>query len=123
MVIKDDYDRILITHETDSENAEDAKKILKKLKNFGINIDFAFSDYSKSFTPAIREVFPEAKFQADHFHTVKNIRKHLRKALPEYRREIKSAGEKDKNPDLTDIASELWKMRWSLLKKPSNLSR
>ncbi|MDM8524836.1 hypothetical protein QUF80_15820 [Desulfococcaceae bacterium HSG8] len=36
MVIKDDYDRILRTHETDSENAEDAKIFLKKLKGSGI---------------------------------------------------------------------------------------
>ncbi len=86
MVIKDDYDRILITHETDSENGEEAGIFLQKLKDFGLNIKFAFSDYSKSFTSAIQEVFPEAKFQADHFHTAKNIWKHLKKALPEYRR-------------------------------------
>ncbi len=120
MVVKDDYDRILITHETDSENAEDAKKFLQKLKDSGINISSSFSDYSKSFTSAIKDIFPEAKFQADHFHTAKNIWKHLKKALPEYRREIKSTGEKEKDSELADIASELWKMRWSLLKKPSN---
>jgi hypothetical protein len=33
----------------------------------------AFSDYSQSFTEAIKAVFPHARFQADHFHTVKNI--------------------------------------------------
>ena len=123
MVIKDDYDRILITHESDSENAEDAKKFLQKSKDSGTDITFAFSDYSKSFISAIREVFPGAKFQADHFHTMKNIWKHLKKALLEYRRETKSAGEKENNIELIDIASELWKLRWSLLKKPSNLSQ
>ena len=123
MVIKDDYDRILITHEADPENAEDAEKFLHKLKNSGINITAAFSDYSKSFISAISEVFPNAKFQADHFHTAKNIWKHLKKALPEYRKEIKLTEEKEKNSELTDIASELWKLRRSLLKKPSNLSQ
>ena len=46
MVIRDDDDRILITHETDSENAQDAKMFLKKLKDSGMNIAFAFSDYN-----------------------------------------------------------------------------
>lgn len=123
MVIKDDYDRILITHEADSENTEDAKMFLQKLKDFGIEIGFAFSDYSKSFTSAIKEIFPEAKFQADHFHTVKNIWKHLKKALLEYRRKIKSDGEKEDDGELAEMASELWKLRWTLLKKPSNLSK
>ena len=31
------------------------------------------SDYSQSFTEAIKAVWPHARFQADHFHTVKNI--------------------------------------------------
>ena len=73
MVIKDEFDRILITHETESENIEEAKKFLEKLKDCGINIVSAFSDYSKSFAEAIKAVFPNAKFQADHFHTAKNI--------------------------------------------------
>jgi len=47
----------------------------------GINITSAFSDYSKSFIKAVKEVFPDAKFQADHFHNVKNIRDHLKKRL------------------------------------------
>jgi len=122
MVIKDDCDRILITHESDSENAADAKIFLKKLKDSGINIAFAFSDYSKSFISAIKEVFPDAKFQADHFHTAKNIWKYLKKALLEYRREVRATGEKENNPELIEIASELWKLRWVLLKKPLNLS-
>jgi transcriptional regulator of heat shock response len=71
-------------------------------------------------TKAIKEVFPDAKFQADHFHTVKTIWKHLRKALLEYRRNLKSEGEKNDNKEMTDIASKLWELRWSLLKKPSN---
>jgi hypothetical protein len=71
---------------------------------------------------AIQAVFPHARFQADHFHTVKNIWKHLRKSLLSYRRQIKSRGEEQKDADLTELAKQLWKMRWSLLKKPVNLS-
>lgn len=122
MVIKDEYDRILITHESESENKENAKKFLEKIKKAGISIHFAFSDYSKSFIEAIKEVFPEAKFQADHFHTVKNIWKHLKKGLLEYRREIKEAGKNENDEQLLDFASKLWELRWSLLKKPKNLS-
>ena len=122
MVIKDEYDRILITHESESENKENAKKFLEKIKKAEISIHFAFSDYSKSFIEAIKEVFPGAKFQADHFHTVKNIWKHLKKGLLEYRREIKEAGKNKNDEQLLEFASKLWELRWSLLKKHKNLS-
>ncbi len=122
MVIKDEYDRILITHEADRENAKEANAFLNKLKDLGLNITYVFSDYSKSYISAIKEVFPKAKFQADHFHTAKNIWKHLKKGLLEYRREVKSTGEKEKDKDLLELATQLWKIRWTLLKKPSNLS-
>jgi transposase len=88
----------------------------------GLNVTSAFSDYSESFTGAIQEVFPHARFQADHFHTVKNIWKHLKKSLLSYRRTIKSRGEDQQDENLLELAKQLWKMRWSLLKKPSNLS-
>ena len=122
MVVKDEFDRILITHEADSENADEAKKFLKKLKDAGVNITSAFSDYSKSFIKAIKEVYPDAKFQADHLHTAKNIWKNLRKGLLEYRRELKETAEKEQDEEMIDLASKLWKLRWTLLKKPSNLS-
>ena len=123
MVIRDEYGRILITHECESENSEDATKFLKKLKDAGIKIEFAFSDYSDSFIGPLKEVFPKVKFQADHFHTVKNIWKHLKKALLEYRRNIKSKGKEEKDDELIELASKLWKLRWVLLKKPSNLTQ
>lgn len=122
MVIRDEHGRILITHEAKSENKKSAIQFLEKLKDSGISIRFAFSDYSKSFTEAIKEVFPRVKFQADHFHTVKNIWKHLKKGLLEYRREIKKEGKEKKDEKLLNLASKLWKLRWSLLKKPGNLS-
>ena len=90
MVVKDEHDRMLITHEAASENGDDAKQSLQRLKDRGLNVTAAFSDYSQSFTEAIKAVFPHARFQADHFHTVKNIWGHLKKALLSYRRQIKA---------------------------------
>jgi hypothetical protein len=122
MVVKDEHDRLLMTHEVESENGDDARKFLKQLKALGLNVTSAFSDYSESFIGAIKAVFPHARFQADHFHTVKNIWKKLKKSLLSYRRQIKSSGEDQKDEDLMELAKKLWKMRWSLLKKPVNLS-
>ncbi len=82
----------------------------------------AFSDYSQSFTEAIKAVYPQARFQADHFHTVKNIWGHLKKSLLSYRRQIKASGETQQNEACIALAKKLWTLRWSLLKKPSNLS-
>lgn len=126
MVIKDKNDRILITHEADTESKDEAVKFLHKIKDLGINIVLAFSDYSKSFIEAIKEVYPEAKFQADHFHTVKNIWKHLKKACLNFRRGIKNKAEncktKKEKYKIENLAKKLWELRWVLLKKPSNLS-
>ena len=82
----------------------------------------AFSDYSQSFTEAIKAVYPHARFQADHFHTVTNIWGHLKKSLLSYRRQIKASGAEKKDEQLLALAQQLWKLRWSLLKKPGNLS-
>ena len=86
MVVKDEHDRILMTYETESENGDDARKFLKRLKGRGLHVTSAFSDYSESFVGAIQAVYPHARFQADHFHTVKNIWKHLKNSLLSYRR-------------------------------------
>jgi hypothetical protein len=122
MVVKDEQDRILITHEAASENGEDARQFLQKLKALGLNVTAAFSDYSQSFTEAIKAVYPHARFQADHFHTVKNIWGHLKKSLLSYRRQIKARGEAQNDQDCVALAKTLWQLRWSLLKKPTNLS-
>ncbi|MDM8551652.1 transposase [Desulfobacterales bacterium HSG2] len=111
MVIKDESDRILITHEAASENGDDARQFLQKVKDCGMTVSLAFSDYSDSYVKAVREVFPDAKFQADHFHTAKNIWKHLKKCLLEYRRKLKAEGEENQDGDMLEIASELWKFR------------
>src|SRR5262252_1751724 len=122
MVVKDEHDRILITHEAASENGEDARQFLQRCKDLGLNVTAAFSDYSQSFTEAIQAVFPHARFQADHFHTVKNIWGHLKKSLLSYRRQIKARGEAQNDQDCVALAKTLWQLRWSLLKKPTNFS-
>ncbi len=122
MVIKDEHDRILITHEAASENGEDARQFLQRCKDLGLKVTAAFSDDSQSFTEAIKAVYPHARFQADHFHTVKNIWGHLKKSLLSYRRQIKASGAEKKDEQLLALAKQLWKLRWSLLKKPGNLS-
>jgi len=122
MVVKDEHDRILMTQEVGSENGADARQFLQKLKDRGLNVTAAFSDYSQSFTEAIKAVYPQARFQADHFHTAKNIWGHLKKALYSYRRKIKTSGEAKNDQDCLELAKPLWQLRWSLLKKPTNLS-
>src|SRR5215475_11361408 len=122
MVVKDEHDRILITHEAASENGDDARQFLQRCKDLGLHVTAAFSDYSQSFTEAIKAVYPQARFQADHFHTVKNIWGHLQKALLSYRRKVKASGAENNDEQLIALATKLWTLRWSLLKKPCNLS-
>jgi Transposase len=122
MVVKDEHDRILMTHEAASENRDDAQQFLQQLKDLGLKVTAAFSDYSQSFTEAITAVFPHARFQADHFHTVKNVWGHLKKSLLSYRRQVKASGEAQQDEAGLALAKKLWNMRWSLLKKPGNLS-
>jgi transposase len=122
MVVKDEHDRILITHEAAAENGDEARQFLQRCKDLGLHVTAAFSDYSQSFTEAIKAVFPHARFQADHFHTVKNIWGHLKKSLLSYRRQVKASGEAQQDEACLALAKKLWKMRWSLLKKPGNLS-
>jgi hypothetical protein len=122
MVVKDEHDRILMTHEAASENGDDARQFLQRLKDYGLKVTAAFSDDSQSFTEAIKAVYPHARFQADHFHTVKNIWGHLKKSLLSYRRQIKASGEAQQDEACMALAKKLWTWRWSLLKKPGNLS-
>ena len=122
MVVKDEHDRILITHEAVSENGDDARLFLQQLKDLGLQVTAAFSDYSQSFTEAIKAVYPHSRFQADHFHTVKNIWGHLKKALLSYRRQVKASGEAQQDEVCLALAKKLWTWRWSLRKKPGNLS-
>ena len=122
MVVKDEHDRILMTHEAASENGDEARQFLQRLKDRGLRVTAACSDYSQSFTEAIKAVYPHARFQADHFHTVKNVWGHLKKSLLSYRRQVKARGEAQQDEAGMALAKQLWTWRWSLLKKPSNLS-
>jgi hypothetical protein len=122
MVVKDEHDRILMTSEAASENGDDARKFLQKLKDLGLHVTAAFADYSQSFIEAIKAVYPQARLQADHFHTVKNVWGHLKKSLLAYRRRVKAHGEVQQDEAYMTLAKKLWTLRWSLLKKPGNLS-
>src|SRR5215813_12665017 len=122
MVVKDEHDRILITHEAASEHGEDAKQFLQRLKDRGLKVTAAFTDYAHSFTAAIKAVYPSARFQADHFHTVKNVWGHLKKSLLAYRRQVKASGEAQPDEACLALAKKLWNMCWSFFKKPGNLS-
>ena len=53
---------------------------------------------------------------------MKNIWGHLKKSLLSYRRKIKAKGEENTDENVIEQAKTLWKLRWSLLKKPGNLS-
>jgi hypothetical protein len=122
MVIKDEHDRIWITPEAASENGEDAQQFLHHVQDLGLNVTAAFSDSSSRFTEAIKALWPQARFQADHFHTVKNIWGHLKKSLLSYRRQIKARGEAQQNEACIALAKKFWTLRWRLLKKPCHLS-
>jgi hypothetical protein len=122
MVVKDEHDRILMTYEAASENGDEAKQFLQQLKDLGLKVTAAFSDYSQSFTESLKAVYPQARLQADHFHTVKNVWGHLKKALLSYRRRIKAQGDAKNDQECLALAKTLWQLRWSLLKKPTNLS-
>ncbi len=123
MVVKDEHDRILMAHEATSENGDDARQFLQRCTDLGLHVTAAFSDYSQSFIEAIKAVYPQARFQADHFHTVKNIWGHLKKSLLSYRRQVTASGEANNDAHLMAVAKQVWKLRWVLLKKPANVSR
>jgi Transposase len=53
---------------------------------------------------------------------VKNIWGHLKKSLLSYRRQIKARGEAQNDQGCVALAKTLWQLRWSLLKKPTNIS-
>src|SRR5438128_1807660 len=73
-------------------------------------------------TEAIKAVGPQARLQADHCHTVKHIWGHLKKSLRSYRRNIKADGEAHNDAQVMERAKTFWKWRWSLRKKPANVS-
>src|SRR5207245_11387135 len=103
-------------------NVQDPRQFLQQGKDLGRPVTPPFSDFAQRFTEAIKAVQPHARSQVDHFHTVKNIWGHLKKALLSYRRKVKASGEENHDAHLMALAKQLWKLRWVLLKKPGNLS-
>src|SRR5262249_9230909 len=69
MVVKDEHDRILITHEAASEHGDEARQFLQRGKELGLHVTAAFSDYSQSFTEASNASSPQPSFQAHLSHT------------------------------------------------------
>src|SRR6266436_8454803 len=122
MVVKDEHDRILITHEAASEHGDDARTFLQHIQDRGLHVTAAFSDDSPSFTEAIKAVWPHARLQADHCHTVKHIWGHLNKSLLSYRRQVKASGEAKNDERLLALAKQVGQLRWILLKKPATMS-
>jgi hypothetical protein len=56
MVVKDEHDRLLMTHEAASEHGDDARQCLQRFKDRGLKVTAAFADDSQSFTEAIKAV-------------------------------------------------------------------
>jgi hypothetical protein len=88
----------------------------------GLTVTAACSAYSQRCTAARKAVYPQARRQADHVHTVQTIWGHLKKALLSYRRPLKARGAAKNDQDCVALAKLVWKWRWRLLKNPTNLS-
>jgi hypothetical protein len=73
MVVKDEHDRLLMTQEAASEHGDEAKPFWQHLKDLGLKVTAACSDYSQRCTASIKVVSPQARLQADHCHTVKHV--------------------------------------------------
>ena len=122
MGVQEEHARILRPQEAASENGDDARQLLQRCKACGLQVTAAFSDYAQSFTEARKAVSPQARWQADHVHTVKHIWGHLKQALLSYRRQLKASGAAKNDQDGLALAKTWWQGRWSLRKTPSNVS-
>ena len=60
--------------------------------------------------------------QADHFHTVKHVWGPLKKSLRSYSQQVQAQGEDKNDTQVMERAKMVWKLGWSLLKKPANVS-
>src|SRR5712691_1203928 len=80
MVVKDAPARILMTPDAASEHGEDVKPLLQHAQDLGRTVTAAVADDSQSFTEAIKAVWPQARWQADHFPTVQHSWGHLKKS-------------------------------------------
>ena len=122
MVVKDEHDRILMTHEAASENGVDARQFLQLCKRprppgygslLGLCAKLHRSDQSgSSACPISSRPLP---YGQESLGTPQKIAALL---PPE------GQGERTEQNDapLLAVAKQLWKWRWSLLKKPANPS-
>jgi len=122
MVVKEEPARLLMTHEAASEHGEDAKQFLQHVQDLGLHVPAACSDDSPSFTEAIKAVWPHARLPADHVHTVKTLWGHLKQSRLSSRRNLKAHGAAHNDEQVMERAKTVWTLRWSLLKKPPNVS-
>ncbi len=121
-VVQEEHDRILMTHDAASEHGEEARKFLEKCQTLGLQVPAAFSDDAQRFTVAIKAVSPQARFQVDHCPTVKHSWEKLNNSLLSSRKPLKAHGDEKNDETLRERPKMLWKWRWSLLKKPANVS-
>jgi len=122
LVVQEEQDRLVMTHEAGSEHGADAQKLLQTFTALGLNGTAAFADASHSVTEASTAVSPQARLQADHCHTVTHRWGHRKKALFSSRRKIKARGEAQHEQAGVALAKPVWQWRWSLLKTPPNVS-
>jgi hypothetical protein len=80
MVGTDEQDRILLTQAAAAEHGDEARRFLPRCTALGLQVTAAFSADSHSFTEARNAVSPQARWQADHGQTGKNIWGHLKKS-------------------------------------------
>ena len=93
MGVKEAQDRILIPHEAASEHGEEARQCRQQVKDLGLHVTAAFSDDASRLTEASKALWPQARLQADHFHTVQHSWGHLKTSRLSYRRQLKARGD------------------------------
>ena len=122
MVVKDEHDRILMTHEAASENGEEARKFLQRVKRprpqchcglLGLLVQLYRSHQSDlASCPISGRPFPYGQEYLGAPQKIAAI------VPPENQDERGSTAGRA----CLALAKKLWTLRWSLLKKPSHLS-
>jgi hypothetical protein len=82
----------------------------------------AFAADAPSVPEALNAVSPAARLQADHVQTVKQVWGHRKPSLFADRRKVKAQGEATHDAQGMERATRLGPWRWSLLKKPAQVS-
>lgn len=82
---------------------------LHRLQTWGLKPHAVVFDMWTTFPKVVRQIWPQALLQYDHFHVQQWIHKVLKNALLQYRRSLRGKG-------WALHREELWELRWSLLK-------